>query len=84
MYKRQHLLYLRNKDVPGVIGKVGTILGLHQINIGDFSLGRNESPVGQVREAIAVVHVDSPVPEPVLAELRKLDAVKEARAIRLS
>ena len=79
-----NLLYLRNKDVPGVIGQVGTILGRHQINIGDFSLGRNETPVGHVREAIAVVHVDSPVPEPVLAELRKMDAVKEARAIRLS
>jgi len=79
-----NLLYLRNKDVPGVIGQVGTILGKHQINIGDFSLGRNETSGGQVREAIAVVHVDSAVPEPVLAELRKLDAVKEARAIRLS
>ncbi len=79
-----NLLYLRNKDVPGVIGQVGTILGKHQINIGDFSLGRNETPIGQVREAIAVVHVDSPVPESVLTELRKMDAVKEARAIRLS
>jgi D-3-phosphoglycerate dehydrogenase len=79
-----NLLYLRNKDVPGVIGQVGTILGKHQINIGDFSLGRNETHVGQVREAIAVIHVDSPVPEPVLAELRKLDAVKEARSIRLA
>src|SRR6266849_5872890 len=75
------LLYLRNKDVPGVIGQVGTILGKHQINIGDFSLGRDENSSGNVREAIAVVHVDSPVAEVVLAELRKLDAVQEARAI---
>lgn len=77
------LLYLRNKDVPGVIGQVGTILGKHQINIGDFSLGRDETSGGKVREAIAVVHVDSPVGEAVLLELRKMDAVKEARAIRL-
>src|SRR5450432_463962 len=77
------LLYLRNKDVPGVIGQVGTILGKHNINIGDFSLGRDETSVGQIREAIAVVHVDSPVGEPVLLELRKMDAVKEARSIRL-
>ena len=77
------LLYLRNKDVPGVIGQVGTILGQHNINIGDFSLGRDETSGGQVREAIAVVHVDSPVGEAVLLELRKMEAVKEARAIRL-
>ena len=54
-----------------------------QINIGDFSLGRDETSAGKVREAIAVVHVDSPVPETVLAELRRLDAVREARAIQL-
>src|SRR5580698_10624 len=34
------LIYLRNRDVPGVIGKVGTILGEEAINIADFSLGR--------------------------------------------
>ncbi len=36
----RNLIYLRNRDVPGVIGKVGTILGDHKINIADFSLGR--------------------------------------------
>ena len=36
----RNLIYLRNRDVPGVIGKVGTILGNHKINIADFSLGR--------------------------------------------
>ncbi len=36
----RNLIYLRNRDVPGVIGKVGTILGEHKINIANFSLGR--------------------------------------------
>ena len=36
----RNLIYLRNRDVPGVIGKVGTILGESEINIADFSLGR--------------------------------------------
>ncbi len=78
----RNLIYLRNRDVPGVIGKVGTILGNHKINIADFSLGRrvgNAKP----REAIAVVHVDGAVPEPVLAELRKVSAIEQAKAIRL-
>jgi D-3-phosphoglycerate dehydrogenase / 2-oxoglutarate reductase len=78
------LIYMRNRDVPGVIGKVGTILGRHKINIADFSLGRrvmakSEGP----REAIAVVHVDGNVPERVLAELRKVAAIAEAKAVRL-
>ncbi|HVO81302.1 MAG TPA: phosphoglycerate dehydrogenase [Terriglobales bacterium] len=81
----RNLIYMRNRDVPGVIGKVGTILGKHKINIADFSLGRrvgNGKP-GAAREAIAVVHVDGRVPEPVLAELRKVPAVQQAKAIRL-
>jgi D-3-phosphoglycerate dehydrogenase len=69
-----------------VIGKVGTILGNHKINIADFSLGRRVGIVksGSPREAIAVVHVDGIVPEPVLAELRKVSAIEQAKAIRLS
>ena len=80
-----NLVYMRNSDVPGVIGRVGTILGQHQINIANFSLGRRseEELGGQPREAIAVVHVDGAIPEAVLAELRKSPAVKQAKAIRL-
>ncbi|MGA9811700.1 MAG: phosphoglycerate dehydrogenase [Terriglobales bacterium] len=81
----RNLIYLRNRDVPGVIGKVGTILGKHKINIADFSLGRR---VGNVkpnapREAIAVVHVDGKVSAEVLAELKRVPAVEQAKAIRL-
>jgi D-3-phosphoglycerate dehydrogenase len=81
----RNLIYLRNRDVPGVIGKVGTILGEESINIADFSLGRRggESESGQQREAIAVVHVDDAVPELVLTRLRGIAAVQQAKAIRL-
>ena len=81
----RNLIYMRNRDVPGVIGKVGTILGKHKINIADFSLGRrvgNGKP-NAPRQAIAVVHVDGRVPEAVLAELRKVPAIEQAKAIRL-
>jgi D-3-phosphoglycerate dehydrogenase len=81
----RNLIYMRNRDVPGVIGKVGTILGKHKINIADFSLGRrvgNGKP-NSPRQAIAVVHVDGRVPEAVLAELRKVPAIEQAKAIRL-
>ncbi len=81
----RNLIYLRNRDVPGVIGKVGTILGEEEINIADFSLGRRsaEASADHVREAIAVVHVDGAVPETVLGKLKKIEAVQQAKAVRL-
>ena len=77
------LIYLRNRDVPGVIGKVGTILGEGEINIADFSLGRRGTESSSEREAIAVVHVDGPVPDDVLKKLEGIPAVRQAKAVRL-
>jgi D-3-phosphoglycerate dehydrogenase len=81
----RNLIYMRNRDVPGVIGKVGTILGEDSINIADFSLGRRsgETESGQPREAIAVVHVDGIVPEEVVKKLKAIPAVHTAKAVRL-
>lgn len=77
-----HLIYMRNRDVPGVVGKVGAILGRGNVNIGNFSLGRSSQQAGS--EAIAVVQVDTPASEAVLDELRKLPEIQEARAIVLT
>jgi D-3-phosphoglycerate dehydrogenase / 2-oxoglutarate reductase len=78
------LIYLRNRDVPGVIGRVGTILGEESINIANFSLGRRSGGnSSEPREAIAVVHVDGLVPEDVLARLRKIPAIQQAKSARL-
>jgi D-3-phosphoglycerate dehydrogenase len=80
----RNLIYLRNRDVPGVIGKVGTILGEESINIADFSLGRRSAVKdAEQREAIAVVHVDGEITDKVLAKLRKIPAVQQAKAVRL-
>ena len=76
----RNLIYLRNRDVPGVIGRIGTILGEHKINIANFSLGRGEAGGA---EAVSVVHVDSRVPEPVLKKLLAVLAITVARSIRL-
>ena len=84
----RNLIFLRNRDVPGVIGKVGTILGEHKINIANFSLGRQAGNgvaerKGEPRRAVAVVHIDGRVPEEVLKALRKIPAIEQAKAIRL-
>ncbi len=78
-----HLTYLRNRDVPGVIGFVGTVIGRNGINIANFSLGRQDSPSkpGEVLEAVAVVETDGALPEAVLAELRENPAVLLARVV---
>jgi D-3-phosphoglycerate dehydrogenase / 2-oxoglutarate reductase len=76
-----NLIYLRNRDVPGVVGKVGTTLGRHNVNIANFALGRSSNQSGA--EAIAVVQVDSPAPEPVLEELAALKEIEEVRGVGL-
>jgi D-3-phosphoglycerate dehydrogenase / 2-oxoglutarate reductase len=80
-----NLLVMMNRDVPGVIGHVGTVLGRNGINIANFSLGRREAPqgAGEPLEAIAVVSTDGPAPEGVLAQLRENSAVKLARSVEL-
>ena len=82
---RGHLVFMKNNDVPGVIGRVGTILGESRINIANFSLGRRENHArpDEPAEAIAVVHIDEPVGERVLAQLRESPAVKFACAVEL-
>jgi D-3-phosphoglycerate dehydrogenase len=79
------LIFMKNRDVPGVIGHVGTVLGKNRINIANFSLGRREGPTGpgEPLEAVAVVSTDELVPDEVLAELRENPAVEFARAVEI-
>jgi D-3-phosphoglycerate dehydrogenase len=71
------MLYVTNEDKPGFIGRLGTLLGDAQVNIASFNLGRT----GPGGDAIALVEVDGPVPETVLAALRALPVVKQAKAL---
>ena len=77
-----NLLVCRNLDVPGVIGKIGTILGQHGVNIANFALGRERSGQKPVK-ALAVVQVDAPVSGAVLDDLAKIEALLEARPVSL-
>ncbi len=74
------ILFIRNQDVPGVIGRVGTILGNRSINIANFALGRNQ----KAQEAIGLVNIDNHVPDDVLAEIRAIPAVRQARVVDLA
>jgi D-3-phosphoglycerate dehydrogenase len=77
-----NLLVCRNLDVPGVIGKIGTILGQQGVNIANFALGRERAGAKPVK-ALAVVQVDAPVSAPVLEALGTIEALLEARPVQL-
>ena len=74
-----HMLVMRNRDVPGVIGRVGTILGEGGINISRFHLGRQE----RGGEAMAVIEIDAPVDNQTLGALRSFEYVLSAQEIEL-
>ena len=78
------LIFLRNRDVPGVIGRIGTLLGDRNINIASFALGRREDVSGGAgAAALAVIRVDTPVPNSVLEALRGLPAITFAQLVEL-
>ena len=74
-----YLLILKNEDKPGLIGQLGTLLGESKINIAGMSNGRDK-PGGT---AITVVSIDNDVPPKVLAQVRKLRHVIDAKLIKL-
>ena len=73
------MLIIENEDRPGVIGKIGTLLGQNSINIAHFHLGRAEG----TDRALAIINVDNEIPEKVLQELRAIDWIKNAYLVKL-
>jgi D-3-phosphoglycerate dehydrogenase len=76
------LLVIRNQDTPGVIGEVGSVLGRHGVNIANFALGRDDNG------AVGVVNVDergaTRVEDEILASLKAVPAIRDARVLRIS
>lgn len=76
---RGMLVVLRNHDVPGVIGRVGTVMGNAGINIAEYHQAR----VAAGGEALAAISVDARLPAPVLESLRALPEVRSAAMVNL-
>lgn len=74
---RGAMIYFTNNDKPGVIGKIGTILGQSDVNIAGMHLGR-ECLGGK---ALALVLVDNPVPNEVIEKVRGIDNILTAKAV---
>jgi D-3-phosphoglycerate dehydrogenase len=87
------LVAIRNHDVPGVIGRIGTILGEQAVNIANFALGRAHDPARGSKsqrvpqgQALAVVQIDVPnvgVANSAVEALRKVEAIASVRLVEL-
>ena len=75
------LLVFTHRDVPGIIGSVGTICGQHGVNIGQMAVGRaGDQPGG---EAIGVLNLDAEPPQAALDDIRQHEAISSAKVIHL-
>jgi D-3-phosphoglycerate dehydrogenase / 2-oxoglutarate reductase len=73
------MLLLTNKDRPGIVGHLGTLLGKHNVNIANMSLNRDTAG----GDALTVLNLDSEPPAAVLAELEKDDCIRNVKVVKL-
>ena len=74
-----HMLFTRHRDMPGIIGQLGSMLGAHNVNIAAMQVGRKI-----VRgDAVMVLSIDDPIPADLLATLTGIDGIQEAHPVTL-
>ena len=74
----ENMLFIRNKDKPGLIGGLGTILADAGQNIADFRLGRKSEGA----QAICLVSLDAPLSDAVFAKVEKLPQIESVKHLR--
>jgi len=74
-----YMLVVSNNDVPGVVGKLGTMLGRNHINIAEMSFGRDK----KTGEAISLLNVDSEVPKEVIRKLKQAQDINDVKQVRV-
>ncbi|MHB8790701.1 MAG: phosphoglycerate dehydrogenase [Desulfobulbaceae bacterium] len=73
------MLLVYNKDVPGVIGELGTILGKHKVNISRMTVGREESS----QQNVILLNTDARIPRDLLAKVQELAHIEDAMVLEL-
>ena len=76
----EHMLYTTNRDLPGIIGKLGSMFGEAGINIANFYLGRTKSG----GDAISLIELDHPVPKEFLQRLIDAPEIDSAKALEFT
>lgn len=75
----EHMIVLNYPDKPGALGKIGTILGEANVNIGNMNLGRREKE----GEAMVVLSVDSPASDEIVSQIGEAVEARFAKAVHL-
>ncbi|RJQ53831.1 MAG: phosphoglycerate dehydrogenase [Actinobacteria bacterium] len=79
MVPSEHMAFFRYVDKPGMIGKVGTVMGENNINIGSMQVGRKKAG----GTAVMGINVDQPIPADVLEQAKRQAGIEEAWSIDL-
>ncbi len=75
----QYMLFTVHRDMPGIIGKIGSLLGSFNVNIASMQVGRKI-----VRgDAVMVLSIDDPLPEGILSEITKVQGIRDAYTVTL-
>ncbi len=75
----QHMLFTRHRDMPGIIGQLGSLLGVHNVNIASMQVGRKI-----VRgDAVMVLSIDDPIPTELLNAINLIEGIQEAYPVTL-
>lgn len=74
-----YMLLVRNEDKPGVIGRIGTIMGKSNINIATMRVSRNSKG----GKALMVINVDGVVPKEIINEVKEVDGITDVNFIKL-
>jgi D-3-phosphoglycerate dehydrogenase len=75
----RHMLFYTNDDIPGIIGRIGSVMGAHQVNIAQMSCGRRQAG-GQ---ALTILNVDNPISDAVLKDIGSQDHIGWVRRVSL-
>ena len=74
-----HMLFTLHRDMPGIIGKIGSLLGSFNVNIASMQVGRKI-----VRgDAVMVLNLDDPLPDGILTEIIKVSGIRDAYTVTL-
>jgi D-3-phosphoglycerate dehydrogenase len=74
-----NLLLTLNKDIPGFIGKIGTVIGNAGLNISNMELGRNLN----LKKALSFIQIDGDIPDKVIDEISKIDSLEKVYRIKM-
>ncbi len=75
----RYMLFTLHRDMPGIIGRIGSLLGSFNVNIASMQVGRKI-----VRgDAVMVLSIDDPLPEDILSEIKKVAGIRDAYTVTL-